>query len=455
MGVKGGATGGGYSQVLPAGSINLHFTGDFHAITSAHNLLSAAIDNHIHQGNELDIDPRRITWRRVMDMNDRALRNIVVGLGGPSQGVPRETGFDITAASEVMAMLCLAEGLDDLRVRIDRTLVGFDRAGEPVRAGSLKVTGAMLALLQEAIMPNLVQTLEGTPVLVHGGPFANIAHGCNSVLATRMAMHLADWTVTEAGFGCDLGAEKFIDIKCQGAGLDPVAVVLVATVRALKVHGGIKTRRELTIPSPEKVAAGLCNLAKHVENIRRFGKTPVVAINRFHTDTDAELAEIRQWCEQTDTPFALADHFARGGAGAEELARVLMAVVESGVGPLRPIYDWAQPVLDKIAAVATEVYGARGVVLSAKAKQDLKDIERLGFSGLPICIAKTQNSLSDNPRARGRPTDFEITIREVIINAGAGFLVVLTGDIMRMPGLPKVPQAEHMDLVDGVVVGIG
>jgi formate--tetrahydrofolate ligase len=455
MGVKGGATGGGYSQVLPAGSINLHFTGDFHAITSAHNLLSAAIDNHIHQGNELDIDPRRITWRRVMDMNDRALRNIVVGLGGPSQGVPRETGFDITAASEVMAMLCLAEGLDDLRVRIDRTLVGFDRAGEPVRAGSLKVTGAMLALLQEAIMPNLVQTLEGTPVLVHGGPFANIAHGCNSVLATRMAMHLADWTVTEAGFGCDLGAEKFIDIKCQGAGLDPVAVVLVATVRALKVHGGIKTRRELTIPSPEKVAAGLCNLAKHVENIRRFGKTPVVAINRFHTDTDAELAEIRQWCEQTDTPFALADHFARGGAGAEELAQVLMRVVESGVGPLRPIYDWAQPVLDKITAVATEVYGARGVVLSAKAKQDLKDIERLGFSGLPICIAKTQNSLSDNPRARGRPTDFEITIREVIINAGAGFLVVLTGDIMRMPGLPRVPQAEHMDLVDGVVVGIG
>jgi formate--tetrahydrofolate ligase len=454
MGVKGGATGGGYSQVLPASSINLHFTGDFHAITSAHNLLSAAIDNHIHQGNALGIDTRQITWRRVMDMNDRALRNMVVGLGGPTQGVPRETGFDITAASEVMAMLCLADDLDDLRARIDRALVAYDQQGEPVRAGSLKVTGAMLALLQEAIMPNLVQTLEGTPVMIHGGPFANIAHGCNSVIATRMAMHLADWTVTEAGFGCDLGAEKFVDIKCQGAGLDPVAVVLVATVRALKVHGGIKTRRELTIPSPDKVSAGLCNLAKHVENIHRFGKTAVVAINRFHTDTQEELDQIAGWCEQTGVPFALADHFAHGGPGAEALARVLMEVVDAGVGPLTPIYDWDQPVVDKITAVATEVYGADGIVFTAEAKADLKDIERLGFAGLPICIAKTQNSLSDNPRARGRPTDFVVTIRKIIVNAGAGFLVVMTGDIMRMPGLPRVPQAEAIDVVDGIVTGI-
>ena len=455
MGVKGGATGGGYSQVLPADSINLHFTGDFHAITSAHNLLAAALDNHLHHGNALDIDPQRVIWRRVMDMNDRALRNTIVALGGASQGVPRETGFDITAASEVMAMLCLAESLEDLRARIDRSLVAYSRSGEPVTAGKLNVTGAMLALLKDAVMPNLVQTLEGTPVLIHGGPFANIAHGCNSVIATKMAMHLADWTVTEAGFGCDLGAEKFIDIKCQGAGLDPVAVVLVATARALKVHGGIKTRRELTIPSPEKVKAGLGNLAKHVENIRRFGKTPVVAINRFHTDTEEELEIIRAWCEETGTPVALSDHFARGGAGAAELAKVLMEVAGEAPKPLQPVYQWSDSVVDKITAVATEIYGAREVVLTGTAKADLKDIERLGFDNLPICIAKTQSSLSDNPKLRGRPTDFEVTVRRILVNAGAGFLVVMTGDIMRMPGLPKVPQAEHMDLVDGVVLGIG
>jgi formate--tetrahydrofolate ligase len=454
MGVKGGATGGGYSQVLPADSINLHFTGDFHAVTSAHNLLAAALDNHLHHGDALDIDPQRVTWRRVMDMNDRSLRNIIIGLGGVNQGIPRETGFDITAASEVMAMLCLAESLEDLRARIDRTLVAYSRSGEPVTAGKLNVTGAMLALLKDAIMPNLVQTLEGTPVLIHGGPFANIAHGCSSVIATKMAMQLADWTVTEAGFGCDLGAEKFFDIKCQGAGLDPVAVVLVATARALKVHGGIKTRRELTIPAPDKVEAGLENLAKHVENIRRFGKRPVVAINRFATDTEEELEVIRAWCERTDTPVAICEHFARGGQGAVALAEVLMAVAEQPHSPLQPVYEWAQPVLDKITAVATQIYGAREVVLTAKAKADLKDIERLGFGGLPICIAKTQSSLSDNPKLRGRPTDFEITVRRIFINAGAGFLVVMTGDIMRMPGLPKVPQAEHMDLVDGVVVGI-
>jgi len=455
MGVKGGATGGGYSQVLPAGSINLHFTGDFHAITCAHNLLSAAIDNHLHHANALDIDPQRVIWRRVMDMNDRALRNTIVGLGGASQGVPRETGFDITAASEVMAMLCLAESLEDLRARIDRSLVAYNRSGEPVCAGKLNVTGAMLALLKDAVMPNLVQTMEGTPVFIHGGPFANIAHGCNSVIATKMAMHLADWTVTEAGFGCDLGAEKFMDIKCQSAGLDPVAVVLVATARALKVHGGIKTRRELTIPSPEKVRAGLCNLAKHVENVRHFGKRPIVAINRFHTDTEEELQVIRAWCEETNTPVALSDHFARGGQGAIALAEVLKSVVEEGTAPMKPVYQWSEPVVDKITSVATQIYGARQVVLTAEAKADLKDIKRLGFDGLPICIAKTQSSLSDNPRLRGRPTDFDVTVRRILVNAGAGFLVVMTGDIMRMPGLPKVPQAENMDLVDGVVVGIG
>ncbi len=455
MGVKGGATGGGYSQVLPADSINLHFTGDFHAVTSAHNLLAAALDNHLHHGDALDIDPQRVIWRRVMDMNDRSLRNMIIGLGGVNQGIPRETGFDITAASEVMAMLCLAESLDDLRARIDRTLVAYSRSGEPVTAGKLNVTGAMLALLKDAVMPNLVQTLEGTPVLIHGGPFANIAHGCNSVIATKMAMQLADWTVTEAGFGFDLGAEKFFDIKCQGAGLDPVAVVLVATARALKVHGGIKTRRELIIPSPEKVEAGLVNLAKHVENIRRFGKRPVVAINRFHTDTEEELEVIRRWCEEMGTPVAISDHFARGGEGAQDLARVLMEVASEPASPLQPVYAWSEPVVDKITAVAQEIYGAREVVLTAKAKDDLKDIERLGFSGLPICIAKTQSSLSDNPRLRGRPTDFEVTVRRIFVNAGAGFLVVMTGDMMRMPGLPREPQAEHIEVVDGVVVGIG
>jgi len=455
MGVKGGATGGGFSQILPTDSINLHFTGDFHAITSANNLLSAAIDNHLHHGNALDIDPRRVVWRRVMDMNDRALRQAITGLGGPSQGVPRETGFDITAASEVMAMLCLTTGLEDLRARLDRTLIGYNRSGDPVTAGQLNVTGAMLALLKDAIMPNMVQTLEGSPVLVHGGPFANIAHGCNSVIATKMGMHLADWTVTEAGFGFDLGAEKFFDIKCQSAELDVVAVVIVATVRALKVHGGIKTRAELTIPSPERVRGGLTNLERHIESARNFGKEPLIAINQFATDSEEELQVILDFCTENGIAHALSDHHARGGEGALKLARTLVEVAAQSSKPLQPMYGWDEPVETKIQAVAQRVYGASGVVLTPEAKRDLKQVESLGFEGLPICIAKTQNSLSDNPRLRGRPTDFEITVRRIIVNAGAGFLVVLTGDIMRMPGLPRVPQAEHMDVVDGTVVGIG
>ncbi|HXQ20112.1 MAG TPA: formate--tetrahydrofolate ligase [Candidatus Acidoferrales bacterium] len=453
LGMKGGATGGGYSQVVPADRINLHFTGDFHAVTSAHNLLAALLDNHLYFGNALRIDPRRVVWRRVMDMNDRALRNIVVGLGGTAQGVPRETGFDITAASEVMAMLCLATGVDDLRTRLERTLVAFTDDGTPVTAGQLAASGAMLALLRDALQPNLVQTLEGTPVLVHGGPFANIAHGCNSVLATRMAMHLADWAVTEAGFGFDLGAEKFFDIKCVGAGLDPVAVVLVATVRALKMHGGVGLS-ELRTPDPGAVIRGLPNLDKHIENIGYFGEPPVVALNRFAGDTDEEIDVVRRRCAELRVPFAVAEHHARGGTGAVTLAQAVMAHAEKRGKPFRPLYDWAQAVPDKVRAVAQKMYGARGVVFTKSAERDLADVRRLGYEGLPVCIAKTQSSLSDDPARRGRPTDFDVTVRGIQINAGAGFLVVLTGDILRMPGLPRRPLAESIDLRDGVIVGI-
>jgi formate--tetrahydrofolate ligase len=454
FGQKGGATGGGRSQVIPMERINLHFTGDFHAITSANNLLSAVIDNHLHQGNALHIDPRRVLWRRVMDMNDRALRKVVVGLGSSSDGVPRESGFDITAASEVMAMLCLAEGVEDLRERLDRTLIGFTYDGEPVRAAELEVTGAMLVLLRDALMPNLVQTLEGTPALVHGGPFANIAHGCNSVLATRLALHLADWTITEAGFGFDLGAEKFFDIKCAGAGLDPAAVVLVATVRALKMHGGVKAS-DLTAPAPGRVAAGLANLEKHIESIRTFGKSPVVALNRFGADTDEEITIVRERCRELGISFAVSDHHARGGEGAEELARTLVSQAQTTGSPFKPLYSWDDPVPDKIRAVAAKMYGADDVVFTRRAERDLRDIERLGYAGLPVCIAKVPGSLSDDPRLRGRPRDFDITVREIQINAGAGFLVVLTGDIMRMPGLPRRPLAEAIDLdANGEIVGL-
>jgi formate--tetrahydrofolate ligase len=451
FGMKGGATGGGWSQILPMEKINLHFTGDFHAITSAHNLLAALLDNHIYFGNELGIDPRRILWRRVLDMNDRALRNVIVGLGGPKQGVPRETGFDITAASEVMAMLCLARDEDDLRARIDRLLVAFTYDGAPVTAEKLGASGAMLALLQDALWPNLVQTLEGTPAVVHGGPFANIAHGCNSVVATRTALHLADWVITEAGFGFDLGAEKFFDIKCRSAELDTAAVVLVATVRALKLHGGVALK-QLGAEDPGAVERGLPNLEKHVENIHAFGETPVVALNRFGDDSDAEIEVVRRRCEALGVPFAVSDHFAAGGAGAEDLARAVMDHAVSSA--FHPLYQLDEPVPDKILAVARSMYGARDVVFTKAAKRDLRDVQRLGYDGLPICIAKTPASLSDDPKRRGRPDDFEVTVREIQINAGAGFLVVLTGDIMRMPGLPRKPLAEAIDLREGRITGL-
>jgi formate--tetrahydrofolate ligase len=453
LGMKGGATGGGYSQIVPMERINLHFTGDFHAITSAHNLLAALLDNHIYFGNELRIDPRRILWRRVMDMNDRALRNVIVGLGGPQQGVPRETGFDITAASEVMAMLCLAADEDDLRERINRLLVAFTYDGEPVTAEKLRASGAMLALLREALWPNLVQTLEGTPALVHGGPFANIAHGCNSVIATRMALHLADWAITEAGFGFDLGAEKFFDIKCRQAGLETAAVVLVATARALKMHGGV-ARRALSKPDAEAVARGLPNLEKHVENIRHFGEVPVVALNRFADDADEEVEVVRRHCDKLGAPFAVSDHHARGGEGAEALARAVVRHAEQRARPFAPLYALDDPVPEKILAVARKMYGARDVVFTRAAKRDLKDVQRLGYEALPVCVAKTPASLSDDPKLRGRPEDFEVTVRGIQINAGAGFLVVLTGDILRMPGLPRAPRAQSIDLRDGQIKGL-
>jgi formate--tetrahydrofolate ligase len=453
MGMKGGATGGGYSQVLPMDRINLHFTGDFHAITAAHNLLSALLDNHIYFGNELRIDPRRILWRRVMDMNDRALRNCIVGLGGATQGVPRETGFDITAASEVMAMLCLAEGVEDLRQRLDRTLVAFTYAGEKVTADRLGASGAMLALLRDALNPNLVQTLEGVPALIHGGPFANIAHGCSSVLATRLALHLSDWAITEAGFGFDLGAEKFFDIKCRSAGLGTVAVVLVASVRALKMHGGV-AKTDLGEPDSAAVRAGLPNLEKHIENIRHFGETPVVALNRFASDTDDEIGVVRQRCGELGVHFAVSDHHARGGEGALDLARVVREHAEVETTPFKPLYALEEPVTDKILAVAQKMYGAREVAYTKAAERDLKDIRRLGYEGLPVCIAKTPSSLSDDPKLHGRPEDFEVTVRRIQINSGAGFLVVLTGEILRMPGLPRQPLATSLNLEGNEIVGL-
>jgi formate--tetrahydrofolate ligase len=453
LGMKGGATGGGASRLVPADRINLHFTGDFHAVTCAHNLLAALVDNHLYFGNALGIDPRRVVWRRVIDMNDRALRNIIVGLGGRQMGVPRETGFDITAASEVMAMLCLAEDGDDLRVRIERTLVGYTSGGAPVTAGQLHAAGAMLAMLRDALWPNLVQTLEGTPVFVHGGPFANIAHGCNSVVATKTALHVADWAVTEAGFGFDLGAEKFFDIKCVGAGLDTAAVVLVATIRALKLHGGVAAT-SLTDPAPAAVERGLVNLDKHIENIRIFGEPPVVALNRFAHDTDEEIAVVRQRCDELGVPCAVSDHYAHGGEGALALADAVVAHAERSSRPFKPLYDWQQPIVDKIVAVARQMYGARGVVFSTAAEHALDDIRRLGYETLPICIAKTQSSLSDDPARTGRPRDFDVHVRGLHISAGAGFVVVLTGDILRMPGLPRKPLAEAIDLRDGAIIGL-
>ncbi|MAE93065.1 MAG: formate--tetrahydrofolate ligase [Deltaproteobacteria bacterium] len=452
LGMKGGATGGGQSQVLPMDRINLHFTGDFHAITTAHNLLAALLDNHLYFGNALGIDPRRILWRRVMDMNDRALRGTIVGLGGSKQGVPRETGFDITAASEVMAVLCLAEDEEDLRARLDRILIGFTYDGEPVTAEKLSASSAMLALLRDALWPNLVQTLEGTPALIHGGPFANIAHGCNSVIATRMALHLADWAITEAGFGFDLGAEKFFDIKSRIARLETAAVVLVATLRALKMHGGVG-RKELAATDVGAVRRGLPNLEKHVENIRHFGAVPVVALNRFAVDDEAEIAVVRERCGDLGVPFAISDHHGQGGAGAEELARAVIAHADPE-SRFQPLYETADAIPDKILAVARKMYGATGIELTRQARREIRDLERLGYAELPVCVAKTPGSLSDDPKLRGRPDGFDVTVRSVQVNAGAGFLVVLTGDILRMPGLPRHPLAERIDLVDGEIVGL-
>lgn len=449
FGVKGGGTGGGKARLHPSDRINLHFTGDFHAITSAHNLLAAAIDNHVHFGREPRIEPRRVLWPRVMDMNDRVLRDVVVGLGGKANGHPRETSFDITAASELMAIICLASDAEDLRTRIDRTLIGFSIDNKPVYARDVGVTGAMMALLADVVHPNLVQSQEGTPAIVHGGPFANIAHGCNSLLATKMAMHHADWVVTEAGFGFDLGAEKFFDIKMRAAGLQTAAVVLVASIRALKMHGNAEDQSK---PDPDAVLRGLPNLEKHIESIRGFGESPIIALNRFATDTEEEIQVVRHHAATHGVPIEVTDHFARGSEGSENLARAVVAHAKTK--PFTPTYELSDPISDKIRKVALKIYGARDVAFTKQAERDLKRIVKLGYADLPVCIAKTQSSLSDDPKLQGRPRDFELTVREVQINAGAGFLVVLTGDILRMPGLPRVPAAEAIDLKDGEITGL-
>lgn len=454
MGIKGGAAGGGYSQVVPMEDINLHFTGDFHAITSAHMLLAAMLDNHIQQGNALNIDPRRIVWKRVVDMNDRELRNIVVGLGGKAHGVPRQDGFDITVASEVMAILCLATGLHDLKERLSKIIVAYDYSGNPITAGMLKAQGAMAALLKDAVKPNLVQTLENVPAIIHGGPFANIAHGCNSVMATKTALKLADYTITEAGFGADLGAEKFFDIKCRYAGLKPDAVVLVATVRALKMHGGVP-KTDLATPDVEAVKRGIVNLEKHIENIKQYGLPLVVAINAFAQDTPEELEAIRSHCAAHGVNVALSEVFAKGGEGGIELAKEVVALATSGKAGFKLLYGGELSLKEKIETIAKKIYGAVGVNYTKEANNALKDFEKMGYGHLPVCMAKTQYSFSDDPALLGRPEGFEITIKNCRIAAGAGFVVVLTGDIMTMPGLPKVPAAEKIDVSDdGVISGL-
>ena len=454
MGIKGGAAGGGYSQVVPMEDINLHFTGDFHAITSAHMLLAAMLDNHIQQGNALNIDPRRIAWKRVVDMNDRELRNIVVGLGGKAHGVPRQDGFDITVASEVMAILCLASSLHDLKERLAKIIVAYDYNGKPVTAGQIKAQGAMAALLKDAVKPNLVQTLENVPAIIHGGPFANIAHGCNSVMATQTGLKLADYTITEAGFGADLGAEKFFDIKCRYAGLKPDAAVIVATVRALKMHGGVP-KTELKTPNVEAVKKGLVNLEKHIENVKKFGVPCVVAINIFAQDTAEELEAVREHCAKHGVNVALSDVFAKGGEGGIDLAKEVIALADSGESKFAPIYPLEMSLKGKIETIAKEIYGADGVNYTKEADKALKEFEELGYGNLPICMAKTQYSFSDDPALLGRPSGFKITIRNCRIAAGAGFIVVLTGEVMTMPGLPKVPAAEKIDVTDdGVISGL-
>lgn len=455
FGVKGGAAGGGYAQVVPMEDINLHFTGDFHAIGAANNLLAAMIDNHIYQGNELNIDPRRITWRRCVDMNDRQLRFVVDGLGGKANGVPREDGYDITVASEIMAIFCLARDLEDLKNRLARIIVGYTYDGKPVTAGQLKAHGAMTALLKDAFKPNLVQTLEGTPAFVHGGPFANIAHGCNSVIATKMAMKFADYVVTEAGFGADLGAEKFLDIKCRVAGIKPDAVVIVATIRALKYNGGVK-KEDLNQENLDALKKGLPNLLKHVENITvKYGIPAVVAINKFPTDTERELALVQEECKRLGVNAVLSEVWAKGGEGGVELAKEVVRIIEEGENNFKPIYDLDMGLADKITTIAREIYGADGVEFAPAALKEISTLEELGFRNVPVCIAKTQYSLSDNPKLLGRPTGFKINVRNVKVSAGAGFAVVLTGDIMTMPGLPKRPAAENIDVdANGRITGL-
>ena len=454
FGVKGGAAGGGYAQIVPMEDINLHFTGDFHAITSAHMLLSAMVDNHVQQGNALNIDPRRICWKRVVDMNDRELRQIVVGLGGKANGVPRQDGFDITVASEIMAILCLSSSLHDLKERLSRIIVAYDYNGKPVTAGQIKAHGAMAALLKDALKPNLVQTLEHVPAIVHGGPFANIAHGCNSVMATKTAMKLADYTITEAGFGADLGAEKFFDIKCRYAGLKPDAVVLVATVRALKMHGGVP-KTDLKTPNVEAVKAGLPNLERHISNVQKYGVPCVVAINIFEQDTKEELQAVYDSCAAHGVNVALSDVFAKGGDGGVDLAKEVVRLADSGTADFKPIYPDEMSLKEKIETVAREIYGADGVNYSKTAEKQLDEFEALGYGKLPVCMAKTQYSFSDDPALLGAPTGFKVSIKECRISAGAGFIVVLTGDIMTMPGLPKVPAAEKIDVSDeGVISGL-
>ncbi len=454
FGVKGGAAGGGYSQVVPMEDINLHFTGDFHAITSANNLLCAAIDNHIHQGNALDIDARRITFKRVMDMNDRALRQTVVGLGGRINGFPREDGFMITVASEIMAILCLAKDLMDLKERFANIIVAYNTKGEPIYCRDLKVEGAMALLMKDAIKPNLVQTLEHTPAIIHGGPFANIAHGCNSIIATKMALKLGDYVVTEAGFGADLGAEKFLDIKCRFGGLVPNCVVIVATIRALKHHGGV-LKENLNVPDVEALARGVENLQKQIENIQKYGVTPVVAINKFITDSEEEIKFIQDFCKSLGVKVALAEVWEKGGAGGIDLAEAVLDVVENTVPNFKYLYDEQLSIKEKMSIIAKEIYGAAEVRYSKNAEKQIESLEQLKLDKKPICVAKTQYSLSDNPQLLGRPDGFIVNVQEVRVSNGAGFIVVLTGDIMTMPGLPKVPAAEKMDILpDGSIVGL-
>lgn len=454
MGIKGGAAGGGYSQIVPMEDINLHFTGDMHAITAANNLLSAMIDNHIHQGNELDIDVTNIVWKRVLDMNDRALRKTIVGMGGKINGVPREDGFMITVASEIMAILCLAADLEDLKKRLGEIIIGYNRSGEPVKASDLNAQGAMTALLKDAIKPNLVQTLEHTPCFIHGGPFANIAHGCNSVQATKLAMKLGDYTITEAGFGADLGAEKFMDIKCRMAGLKPDAVVIVATVRALKYNGGV-LKSDLKSENVEALKKGIANLEKHIENMQSYGVPVVVAINRFDTDSNAELSAVIERCNELGAQCALSEVFAKGGEGGLELAeKVIEAVIKKASG-YKPAYDVNMTIKEKIHTIVTKIYGGKDVAYSPRAIKQIKRLEELGLDKKPVCMAKTQYSLSDNPKLLGRPEGFTVTVSNVRVSNGAGFIVVETGDIMVMPGLPKIPAANNIDVdADGKITGL-